>query len=207
MTFCLRFSKTLVRRPSWIPLAAENGLVSSLQLLTGSYILQAHRAKFNQFDVKPDCLLCGEEPETRSHFLVTCRSLQEQRTEPISQIQGILETCSDAQVAKEICTEELTCTHLLLDCTSKAVTDRIILTKEAITQIEHISQRLIFSLHMSRKSMLTLLAPGLKRKRGKTNLNAISLQPASTDSDSVLHTNTSISSTSRRVCHQVAEFP
>ncbi len=149
-----------------------------LQVLTGSYILQAHRAKFNQFEVKPECLLCGEEPETRTHFLVTCKSLQEQRLEPLSQIQDILEQSAQPEVAKEICSDAVFCTALLLDCTSKTITEKVLLTKVHIAEIEQISQRLIFSLHVTRKSMLTLLAPGLRKKRGKTNVNAISLQPA-----------------------------
>ena len=83
------------------------------------------------------------------------------------------------EVAREICSDDLSCTALLLDCTSKTITDKVLLTKDAIAEIEQISLRLIYPLHMTRKSMLTL---------------------RETSTDSVLHTNNR-SSTSRRVCH------
>ncbi len=155
-----------------------------LQLITGSYILQAQRARFNQFDVKPECLLCGREPETRTHFLITCQSLQQHRTPHLTQIEGILkEKCDNPQTVHELCNDPLKCTALLLDCTAVTITSHIILTKDAIAEIEKISQRLIFSLHQARMNMLAILAPGLRRKRGKTNVkpmtNTISLQRVS----------------------------
>ena len=50
-------------------------------------------------------------------------NIQIQRSEPLSKIQGILERSIDAQLASELCTDELLCTALLLDCTSKTITD------------------------------------------------------------------------------------
>ncbi len=155
-----------------------------LQLITGSYILQAQRAKFNQYEVKPDCLLCGQEPETRTHFLISCPSLQEHRSHFLSQIQGILsQNCENPDVVTEICSDPQKCTALILDCTTDIVTSVVLLSKESISKIEQISQKLIFSLHLARKNMLAIIAPGLRRKRGKTNPhtnvnNTISLQPA-----------------------------
>ena len=155
-----------------------------LQLITGSYILQAQRAKFNQYEVKPDCLLCGQEPETRTHFLISCPSLQEHRSHFLSQIQDILlQNCDSPEVVTEICSDPQKCTALILDCTTDIITSDIPLSKDSISKIEQISQKLIFSLHLARKNMLAIIAPGLRRKRGKTNPhtnvnNTISLQPA-----------------------------
>ena len=56
-----------------------------IKLLTGTYNLQRNRAKFNQFDIDPTCLLCGEDPENREHFLVCCSTLQNQRDPFIKQ--------------------------------------------------------------------------------------------------------------------------
>ena len=42
------------------------------KLLTGTYILQANRAAFNQYSVNPTCKLCSKEPETREHFIAKC---------------------------------------------------------------------------------------------------------------------------------------
>ena len=148
-----------------------------LQLITGSYILQAHRAKFNQFQVKPDCLLCGQAPENRTHFLVECPALQERRLPHLTAIKEILENNSDAETASDLCTDPETCTSLILDCTSDVITSRIPLPANCAIDIERISQKLVFTLHSARKNMLSLIAPSLARKRGKTNpKNAISLQ-------------------------------
>ena len=40
-----------------------------LRLLTGTYILQKKRAKYNQYAVSACCLLCGVRAETRTHFI------------------------------------------------------------------------------------------------------------------------------------------
>ncbi len=131
-----------------------------LQLITGSYILQAQRAKFNQFDVKPDCLLCGAEPETRTHFLVSCASLQEHRSQYLTQIEGILvQSCSNPEIATEICEDPIKCTALILDCTSDSITSKVLLNKNAIAEIEQISQKLIFSLHTARKKHASYPCP------------------------------------------------
>ena len=42
------------------------------KLLTGTYILQANRAAFNQYAVNVTCKLCQSAPETRQHFIGEC---------------------------------------------------------------------------------------------------------------------------------------
>ncbi len=147
-----------------------------LQLIIGSYILQAQRARFNQFSVKPECLLCKQEPETRGHFLVSCPALQKHREPLLDKMKGILQEHSDAVTVTEISEDEFLCTALILDCTSELITRRAPLPKNIVSELEQISQRLVFTLHTTRKCMLALLAPDLCRKRGKTNPNTISFQ-------------------------------
>ena len=45
------------------------------KLLTGTYILQENRARFNQFEVNPTCKMCGAATEDRLHFLIVCSAL------------------------------------------------------------------------------------------------------------------------------------
>ena len=47
--------------------------------MTGTYVLQSNRAKFNQYSVDPACLLCGDDAEDMIHFLLKCRCLSEPR--------------------------------------------------------------------------------------------------------------------------------
>ncbi|CAG2191583.1 unnamed protein product [Mytilus edulis] len=49
---------------------------SRTKIATGTYIFQSNRASFNKNKVNPTCKLCNKSPETLSHFLLTCESLE-----------------------------------------------------------------------------------------------------------------------------------
>jgi hypothetical protein len=49
-------------------------------LLTGTYILQCNRSKFNQHEVNATCPLCQLEDEDTLHFLIKCIALYAYRT-------------------------------------------------------------------------------------------------------------------------------
>lgn len=57
------------------PIDVEKAAIKA-RILTGTYTLQSNRAKFNQHDVDPTCLLCKEGPENRQHFILTCKSTE-----------------------------------------------------------------------------------------------------------------------------------
>jgi hypothetical protein len=42
-------------------------------------MLQYHHAKFSRNKISPICKLCGEEEEDREHFLLECKTLEENR--------------------------------------------------------------------------------------------------------------------------------
>jgi hypothetical protein len=48
-----------------------------LRLITYTYMLQYHHAKFSRNKISPICKLCGEEDEDRVHFLLECKTLEE----------------------------------------------------------------------------------------------------------------------------------
>jgi hypothetical protein len=50
------------------------------KMVTGSYILQSTRARYNQHDVDPICPVCTEAPEDMPHFLLECRPLSSTRS-------------------------------------------------------------------------------------------------------------------------------
>ena len=54
------------------------------KVLTGTYVLQTNRVKFNQNEVNPICLLCHEEDEILQRFLTDCKSLEDIRQPIIS---------------------------------------------------------------------------------------------------------------------------
>ena len=47
------------------------------KLMTGTYVLQSNRAKFNQYSVDPTCPLCGEDTDDMIHYLLKCQSLSD----------------------------------------------------------------------------------------------------------------------------------
>lgn len=59
------------------------------KMISGSYILQANRARFNQNTVNPTCPLCGLAPEDLPHFMLSCPSLDPQRSKLLPKIKRI----------------------------------------------------------------------------------------------------------------------
>ena len=60
------------------------------KIISGSYILQSNRARFNQFKVDASCPLCGFGCEDVPHFLIECPSLESARGNYIHLIKEII---------------------------------------------------------------------------------------------------------------------
>ena len=67
------------------PIDVEKAAIKA-RILTGTYTLQSNRAKFNQHDVDPTCLLCKECPENRQHFILTCKLTEPARQKFLTKI-------------------------------------------------------------------------------------------------------------------------
>jgi exonuclease III len=64
--------------PLWPETAHTYGIQSAgyrAKMVTGTYILQANRARFNQFTVDPTCTLCNAPVEDLPHFITECSAL------------------------------------------------------------------------------------------------------------------------------------
>ena len=121
--------------------------VVKAKLLTGTYILQANRARFNQHEVNPTCPLCGEGSEDREHFLLNCARLEGIRK---PYVQSILKTLPDEiiqQGAQDILLQ------IILDCPiSLGSTGR--LSRAQRSSIETTSRGLCYALHFERANIL-----------------------------------------------------
>ena len=82
------------------------------KVLTGTYILQANRVKFNQNEVNPVCQLCKEDDETLQHFLIDCKSLEEAR-QPI--LKDFVRVLNDLIVKHPVSAEYTLIQLLILD--------------------------------------------------------------------------------------------
>ena len=54
-------------------------------------MLQYHHAKFSRNKISPICKLCGEEDEDRVHFLLECKTLEENRKTQMVKLGEALE--------------------------------------------------------------------------------------------------------------------
>ena len=112
------------------------------RLLTGTYLLQSNRARFNGSSVSDICLLCSTEPEDTLHFVLCCPQLELRRRPYITEIHEQFPALCSLQPP-----ELMTC---LLDSTHLPST----VHNSLIPMFESISRKLLFALHTQRASIL-----------------------------------------------------
>ena len=112
------------------------------RILSGTYILQSNRDRFNGSVVPGRCPLCGTEPEDLLHFTIRCPSL-ECRRRPY--LDTIMNTLPATRIYPE--TQLL---QLLLDPTHPGCTVHC----SDISFCESISRKLFYALHSLRTSLL-----------------------------------------------------
>ena len=136
------------------------------KILTGSYIHQINRVKFNQNEIKPECHLCWDAGETLQHVLLDCSYLEKART-PIS---------SDLKTAlsklQEVChlVKRHSFLQLVVDCSvvlEQCPRKNIQTTTDYTAQINYRSRRLSYALHAARYSKLELSSKSRKAKNKK----------------------------------------
>ena len=77
-------------KPYNLSIRDVNRIAVKSKILTGTYILQKNRVKFNQNEVDPTCQLCKQDKETLHHFLITCTTLEECRKTIMTDIHNII---------------------------------------------------------------------------------------------------------------------
>ena len=88
------------------------------KFISGSYILQSNRARFNQFKVDPSCPLCGNDREDMTHLLLVCPRLQHSRKRHLNKIKSLL-----LKLQIDIPTDNDNLAYTILNCgTSKHCT-------------------------------------------------------------------------------------
>ncbi|CAC5366666.1 unnamed protein product [Mytilus coruscus] len=119
-----------------------------LKLLTGSYILQSKRIRMYKDETDPKCLLCAKEEENIEHFILKCESLRILRNALLQEITTTLN-------AMGIQFDELSTNENLqhiLDLTPIAKAKK--LSPVSVVQIERLTRRLLYQLHIARYKML-----------------------------------------------------
>ena len=120
------------------------------KLLTGTNNLQGNRARFNQFNIDPTCLLYEEDPETREHFLVSCQRLHQQREPFLKQLQAECESMYPASWSY-IAISTTSLIQLILDPTHFTCYPNVHVCTESISIL------LAYRLHVARTASIASL--------------------------------------------------
>ena len=119
------------------------------RLLTGTYILQYNRSRFNQSEQDPICQLCHTGNEDRIHFICICPVLHTTRVKFSNELAEIV-----GPKTWEVLTQTPdTLTHYILD-TNSAVDSSLVPQHQMILWDMH-ARMLCFYLHINRTLILS----------------------------------------------------
>ena len=127
------------------------------RILTGTYYLQADRDKFRRSGTMSQCPLCSATSEDRLHFLIACVPLNQVRQSYITEIEKRLLQQNTAQCVTAALNDANFLAQLIIDCTSKVICDRLLLVDSDFHEIETVSRKLCFALHLKRCRLLKQL--------------------------------------------------
>ena len=125
------------------------------RLMTGTYMLQATRARFNQHQVDPTCLLCCKEPENVEHFLFRCESLTQVRDQFLHKIYQSLQKSVGVGHFDIIKSNDTVLTTTILDCTTLIDVVGEPVMDNVLHEIESTARGLCFALHKKRTALLS----------------------------------------------------
>lgn len=118
------------------------------RIITGTYIVQSLRSKFNQYQIDSTCPLCHIEDEDISHMLLRCSVLHSARKEPFQKLKDCIISKTDTNFWRSIFSDKENLVKLIIDCSQ--LTELQIVKDLDISYIERLSRNLCFSLHTKR---------------------------------------------------------
>ncbi|CAG2199771.1 unnamed protein product [Mytilus edulis] len=133
-----------------------NRLPVKLKLVSGTYILQENRSRFNQNNVEATCLLCGQETEDLPHFLLKCTLLETTRKASLEDLQKEYHNLTDREMEYLTETDKI---KIILDC-SYLLTEKVGHSNKKInikmlSALEFQCRRYVFNIHRARYRMLS----------------------------------------------------
>ena len=131
------------------------------KILTGTYILQTTRVKFNQNEVNPTCQICKIEDETLEHFLLKCKELDQSR-DPI--MQDILQVINELILQDQSFTK-FSLLQLVIDCHLNISDKPSPIIVELLETLQFYSRRLCYALHATIYRKLEIIPKKRKNKQ------------------------------------------
>ena len=145
---------------SWLSVPNDTKAVKraypKIRLLSGTYILQENRARFNQYVVNTCCPLCGTGAEDRVHFLAVCPKLAESRHGFMNKLGSILRTKTSESNIRLVTENPQYLTQVILDISVLAKDGLIEIDNAMLLLLENWSRNVCFKLHQKRSEILGL---------------------------------------------------
>lgn len=130
--------------------------ITKARLLTGTYLLQSNKAKFNKYDVNGTCPLCRLEIEDREHMITRCPALISSRNRLMQEIRQIVVDKFGQDIWNQISTRH-NITKLIIDCTTLATMKLLPDNVRVLDEIEKLSRKLCHKIHIKRLKELRKL--------------------------------------------------
>ncbi|CAC5406069.1 unnamed protein product [Mytilus coruscus] len=145
-----------VTHPVWATVSSSvsdiRKAITKSRMLTGTYLLQAHRHRFNQAEVDPFCPNCRTETEDLCHVLTTFPLYMNIRMALYTPIKNfILSIISETKWATHFSNRDAICT-LIVDCQNFANLDIIPNNPGKLGKIENMSRIYCYEIHKKRLS-------------------------------------------------------
>ena len=123
------------------------------KLLTDTYLLQSHVAKFKKVD-DDICKLCKSEAEDRGHFLIQCTALVEVREIWLTKIKDLITNQNGNEVWEEIISDRDTILKVILDNSLLRYSVLKQLSRDNFKELETLTRIYCFKLHFLRCQLL-----------------------------------------------------
>ena len=120
------------------------------RLLTGTYMPQSTKYKFNSAEVDPKCPLCRLESEDLQHFILRCPALAEARDRYFPLIRKlVIDAVGEIIWSEHFCNRDILVT-LVIDCQKLAENRLLPRSTDTLFEIESCSRTLCYKLHQLR---------------------------------------------------------
>ena len=123
------------------------------RILTGTYMLQSTKVKFNNQEVDPKCPLCRLDDEDLVHFILKCPALANIREIHIKDLRTLVIGKVGQEVwSKKFCSETVLLS-LIIDCQTLVEKGILPACVKTLNMIESSSRTLCFKLHLQRLNL------------------------------------------------------
>ena len=144
----------IVAHPVWDSVKSNRmdvtRVIIKARMLTGTYLLQTHRKKFNMDGVSDaTCPLCCLEDEDIVHMLTRCPARSEVKSPHLDDLKRCLQCALGPHAWSDLVRDTGTLVQLIIEC-QKLAPDRIPEDRNLLNTIDSYTRLLCYKLHLKR---------------------------------------------------------